>query len=362
MKVSQVINSKKLRIGLLILSVFGLTYVILRLLVFDYDPILPFFRNFFYNWLGLNEKFASIIINAINLPYSIENHSIVFQGQSLYEFSPIFLARKWFFGLLLLIWLFPVKLKDKFIGSIALITLHFFITSIDVVILVSRATIENVTDHSAYLVARTPLVLLMISFFSFWILRYRDKIYPALEKFNVNIDFIERKLPELFVILYLYGFLSNFILGWFDYYSWINFLFVSSQSILEIFNYQSEVYLTYLIGENGSIYMEKGCLGFGTMALFAAVVYLTADETKGWWIYMIAGIIFLNFVNILRFVFLFIHIQNNSGYALAIDVHDMYNIILYAVVFILWVIWFEMFALKNTSDKNKLILSKDDKD
>ncbi|MFN8239983.1 MAG: hypothetical protein U0X39_04430 [Bacteroidales bacterium] len=48
-------------------------------------------------------------------------------------------------------------------------------------------------------------------------------------------------------------------------------------------------------------------------------------------------------MNILRFVFLFIHIQKHGDYKLAISVHDMYNYITYTFVFILWIIWIEFF-------------------
>jgi hypothetical protein len=43
-------------------------------------------------------------------------------------------------------------------------------------------------------------------------------------------------------------------------------------------------------------------------------------------------------------VLLFIHIQKNGNYELAMDVHDMYNYIIYIIVFGLWVIWFERFS------------------
>jgi len=353
MKISEILASRRVRFFLLGASVFGLIYIILRLLVFDEDPIIPFLQNFSYYWLGWAENLASVILDKLELEYYIKDHQIFYQGESLYDIHPNFLSRKFLLGLLIMIWLFPVGIRNQLPGTIILLVLHLGFTSIDLVILLSRATQATVTDHSAFLVAQTPLVLMMISFFSFWILKFRTKIYPSLEKLKINVDFIERKLPDILVIIYIYGFLNNFILGWFDYFSWIQFLFYRSAEILAWFDYDAEVYMTYLIGQNGSIYMEKGCLGFGTMALFGMVVFLTADNVKRWWIYVIAGIVFLNIVNILRFVFLFIHIQKNNGYALAMDVHDMYNLIIYAVVFILWVLWFELFALKANKKKTK---------
>ncbi len=46
----------------------------------------------------------------------------------------------------------------------------------------------------------------------------------------------------------------------------------------------------------------------------------------------------------MRFVMIFIHIQKHGGYFLAIEIHDMYNYIIYSFVFVLWVIWFEKFG------------------
>lgn len=214
------------------------------------------------------------------------------------------------------------------------------------VLLASLIPLKATKDSSAYLIARTPGILAMMTFLVYWLLRFKNEIFTTLNKLKIGTEGLAKKIPQIVIIIYIYGLLNNFILGWFDFIPWINFLFVSSQKILTILGYEAEVYVNYLIGEGGSIYMEKGCLGFGTMALFAAIVYLTSNRKRLVWIYMLAGLIFLNFVNILRFVFLFIHLQKNNGYTLAMEVHDMYNLILYSVVFILWVIWFEFFVFR----------------
>ena len=56
------------------------------------------------------------------------------------------------------------------------------------------------------------------------------------------------------------------------------------------------------------------------------------------------GILFLNLVNIIRFVLLFVHIQKYGGYELTIDLHDLYNYVTYTLVFLMWVFWFERFS------------------
>lgn len=346
MKIPEAVNTKYFRAALLVVFALGIIYILLSLTGSKENDWFIYLNNFYYGWLGFYENIASFFIRILNVPFQIENHSIIIGGEAVYEFDPIFLMKKVLVGLIALVWIFPVKISHKIIGTIGLILLHILLTSLDMVLMGSLIPYKIAKDSSAYLIARTPGVLVMISFLVFWLLRYKGIIFRSLGKLGIGTSGIERKLPQIIIIIYLYGILNNFILGWFDFIPWINFLFVSSQKILSLFGYEAEVYLNYLLGENGSIYMEKGCLGFGTMALFAAIVYLTSNRKKLVWIYILAGLFFLNFVNILRFVFLFIHLQKNNGYALSLDVHDMYNLILYSVVFILWIIWFELFVFK----------------
>ncbi len=352
MRITEVINSRIFRIGIIITFVLGLLYLSLRLFFFETDPLLPFIDKVFDSWLNLSGRIANNLFDVFNLNYHIEGHSLFFDNRLLYEYSNIFLMRKIFFGVLIFFWLFPIKVQYKIIASVTLFLLHLFVTSVDMVILANMLTPTADNSESAYWVSRTPGVMIIVTLFVGWVLIFKEDIYRGLRKFKIDTDFIDRKLPDLFVIIYLYVFIGNFLLGWYDYKGWINFLFLTSQEILSYLDYGSIVYKTYLLGENGGIYMEKGCLGFGTMMLFAAVVYLTSEKGYARWIYMIAGLVFLNIINITRFVFLFIHIEQNSGYAMSMDVHDMYNLILYAVVFVLWVVWFEFFALKSI-DKGK---------
>lgn len=325
----------------------------LRLFFFENDPLLPFIDKVFDSWLALSGYIANYLFDILNLNYRIQGHNLFFEDRLLYEYSNIFLMRKMFFGLLIFFWLFPVKIHYKIIASVLLFLLHLLVTSVDMVILATMLSPTTDNSESAYWVSRTPGVMTIVTLFVLWVLIFKEDIFRGLRKLKIDTYFIDRKLPDLFVIMYLYAFIGNFLLGWFDYKGWINFLFLTSQEILAYLDYQSIVYKTFLLGENGGIYMEKGCLGFGTMMLFAAVVYLTSERGYARWVYMVAGLVFLNIINITRFVFLFIHIQENSGYAMSMDVHDMYNLILYGVVFVLWVIWFEFFALKSMDNEKQ---------
>ncbi len=82
----------------------------------------------------------------------------------------------------------------------------------------------------------------------------------------------------LLIFIYICIIIKYFVFEFFDFHIWINFLFTSSQKILALSGYEAFVEPNLLIGENGSIYMSRDCLGFQTMFLFAIVVFLTGNK------------------------------------------------------------------------------------
>ena len=125
---------------------------------------------------------------------------------------------------------------------------------------------------------------------------------------------------------------------------WINFLFNISAWILNLLNYPAWVESRLLVGDLYSINMARGCLGLNTMLLFTLIVFITGKSSRTMWLFILAGLIILNLSNIARFVLLFIHLQNHGNYALSIDIHDLYNYVIYGIVFLLWIFWFEKYS------------------
>lgn len=80
------------------------------------------------------------------------------------------------------------------------------------------------------------------------------------------------------------------------------------------------------------------------MLLFASLIYLMGENSWTSWIYILSGLLFLNIANIMRLVLLFMHIQEHGTYVGIVDYHNLYDYIIYGIVFILWVIWFEKFS------------------
>jgi exosortase/archaeosortase family protein len=177
-----------------------------------------------------------------------------------------------------------------------------------------------------------------------WYWNNKKSILSSLSNLPINTTQVEKKIIEIFVIIYIYVIVIEFSANYFDFNLLIDLIFKSSQKILSLLGYKAVVEPSLLIGENGSIFMAPACLGFRTMFLFASIVYLTGNDNKTRWIYIIFGLLFLFVANIMRFVFLFIHIQKHGDYVLAMNLHDMYNYITYLIVFVLWIIWFERFT------------------
>jgi exosortase/archaeosortase family protein len=293
-------------------------------------------------YLVLVERLANRILVLSGIGVEISNHSVISYTTPIYDFTTSLRYRKILILILLVVWLTKTSFKNKSLISIVLIVVHFLANVAYCTVGAYSATMPE----SMYLLAfpNTITVLILYTILFRWYVAHKKVILESLTRFRTIREILLKKDKSVIIIIYLYIILSCFLLDYFELLPWINFLFSSSQKILTVLGYEATLEPFYLIGSNGSIYMSKFCLGFKTMALFSAVVYLTGDKDKNRWIYIFLGIIFLNIINILRFVLLFIHIQRNGGYNLALGVHDLYNLITYSIVFILWIIWFEVFS------------------
>ncbi|HEY5537029.1 MAG TPA: hypothetical protein VIL99_19120 [Ignavibacteria bacterium] len=342
MKLRDILLNRKAKIFAISILILLFTYIILRFLIFDSDPVIPFLSSLANSYLLLIEKFANQLLHWAGSMVTIKNHLVVLNNTQLDGFIPEIRFKKWMALFLFLVWITKTSIRSRTLFTFLLIIAHFLVLSIYNAVGAHLTGLEN-QDYSMLSIPVTLGLLCMITILFFWYRKYKMALLTGLSKLKINTSLLENEL-RVIIVIYIYIIASNFLFEFFDYDLWINFLFTSSQKILALLGYEAFVETKYLIGANGSIAMAKGCLGFQTMFLFAILVFLTGDKNKYRWIYIFAGLIFLNFVNIMRFVFLFIYIQKHGAYLLAMDVHDMFNYITYSFVFVLWVIWFEKFA------------------
>lgn len=344
------IDSKRKKILWLLGSVLFLVVLIGLYRFFLKDA---YVWNFIDTYLSSLERIADRLLHSIGSNVSIKNHQVHVGDQIVGTIDSGYLLKKWTLFLLIVCWITPTKLIHKLVFT-GFIMLSNFIGSLSHISLSAHLLSFDIDSYTTILLGRTPYALLMLFLLITWIWYKRKILFQTRLVKKFNLEFLEEKLPEIFIIIFLYSLFSNFLLGCFQYSAWINLIFNISAWILNNLGYPAWVESHLLIGENGSIYMAKGCLGFNTMLLFASIVYITGKHNIDRWLFIFVGLILINISNIARFVALFIHIQNHGGYVLKIDLHDLYNYIIYGIVFLLWVIWFEKYSdIRN--QKNKVL-------
>ncbi len=333
-------RSKRKRILLLLV-------VVLMLLVVIVFPKISSLNTFAWDlvdsYFTIIEQIADRILLFTDSESSIQEHQVWVGTEFVAQLDNKYLLKKWTLILFVLIWVTPTKVFDK-LAFTGLLLLGNFVGSLVNIGLTAHILSLIPNPEAVPYIGRTPFVLLMLSLLATWIWRKREGIMNSSIVKKLNLAFIKAKLPSIFIVLIIWALLGNLFQGLFEYTPWINFLFNITAWILNILKYPASVESHFLVGENGTMYLAKACLGFNTMLLYAGVVYITGTNGIKKWLFILGGLILLNISNIARFVLLFIHIQKHGGYALEIDIHDMYNYVIYTIVFILWIIWFETYS------------------
>ncbi len=344
MQLWDIFSDRKQRMLVVIIIALIIIYLALRFLILQYDPLKPLLFFIFNPYLLLIERFANLILQFSGSPVHIKNHIILQNGMQLNDFMTEVMYKKIMILLLLIFWFTNTTIARKLWFSLVLIILHFLFVAIYNTIGAHFAAYDD--QYRAYFtfIPHTIGYLCIIMMFFFWFRYNKESLLNSLTIYKINILLFEKTLYKILILICIYLIVIRPSLLYLNFTYWINFLFKSSQSILLLLGFEAKVESFYLIGTNGSIFMTKSCLGFKTMFLFAAIVYLTGNNRRTQFLFIISGLLFLNLVNVLRFVLLFIHIQKHGGYALAMDLHTLYTSIIYFFVFVLWVIWYEKYS------------------
>lgn len=125
-----------------------------------------------------------------------------------------------------------------------------------------------------------------------------------------------------------YPFLANHL----NYIQGLRWLLLSiSAQVLSWFGFSAIHNGTeLLVAGKGAIVLVYSCLGLGLMSFFAAFVIAYPKKTKQKVVFLITGILAIQFLNILRFVLLALFWNKNSSRI--VDHHTVFNIILYIII------------------------------
>jgi len=340
------------RIGIA-LAIIVLIVVLLEIVGISKADILAVLLTVVKPYLHLAEIVSNLFIGKIVDGVSFQDQSIIFESYSGYylknqeiieNWQSYLLYLKWTAGILGSIWIFNKDIKQKVFFSIGLILVHFISVVSGLVLIAGIGPRfidpESLTELRPHAVG----AMLLFIYFLFWLKRSRQDILSETTKLKIPLDVNSKKANEFLVIFFIYMLLQSFFVPYFNYYFYINFLLHLTQWMVGAFGYTSTISGPYLIGEFGTLYMAKWCLGFVTMLVFASMIFLTRTNNKTAWIYILSGVVFLHVINILRLSVLFIYVQHHSSTEMIMDHHDIYNIIVYIIIFLTWVLWFEKFV------------------
>ena len=318
-------------------------YTALSLLLFEADPLLGLLESATDACLLFHEGIANKLLHWLGSRVYIDNHLVMLDGTDHETVRSGTLMRKWMALLLLLTWAFPASLNKKLWFSGLILVLNFLMSPLTIALQAYLAG-QGLDLYSHTRISRTAAHLMNMTLLFAW-LRYRRKeLWKFLSSLRLDSDLIRKKSTAIVAVSYVYLILGYFMLGCFEFTPWVNFLFNQSQQILSWFGIESVVESQVLIGDKGSLSMLKSCLGLNTMLLFVALVFIMGENSLTSWIYILSGLLILNAANILRLVLLFMHVQKHGTYGGVMDYHDLYDYIIYGLVFLLWVIWFEKFS------------------
>jgi len=92
-----------------------------------------------------------------------------------------------------------------------------------------------------------------------------------------------------------------------------------------------------LVSGHGRIQLVYSCLGLGVMSFFTAFVIAYPKKLKIKLIFLISGLIFIQVLNIVRFVLLALFWRDTRG--IILDHHTIFNIIIYIIIAISLYFW-----------------------
>ena len=159
----------------------------------------------------------------------------------------------------------------------------------------------------------------------------------------------------LFILLYLlfYGFNTAYIgitakggfyipfldqhLNYINW--WRTFTIKSSATILQWMDYNVYTHNFHLkvIGKHGFTLVYT-CLGYGIMSVFTAFVLAFPGKIKSRYGFLVLGIVIIQLLNTLRLILLALYWDRRAP-LLKIDHHDLFNIVVYAILILLVYVW-----------------------
>lgn len=130
-----------------------------------------------------------------------------------------------------------------------------------------------------------------------------------------------------------------FLARYLNYIAWLrSALLSSSAGLLNLLGFAaiSNQY-DLLVAGHGTLQVVYSCLGLGVMSFFAAFALAYPKKRKSKIIFLVLGIVGIEFLNVIRFVVLAIFWDKHGGHI--IDHHTIFNIFLYLLIGFVLYFW-----------------------
>ncbi len=354
MRLYKTLNNRKIILTLAILGILLIAkYLIFQVYYTTQDATTLLAETILRPYLNLAEWTANGILTIFFDGVSIRNHKIIFTNDSTFVIANKslidnwirILMLRWTAILLFVFWLPNYSLKKKIRFTFFLFLTHFFMVVFG---LVTLAGLGSLLDNSDQVFIFEPHLfgsVALFTLFAIWIKKSKSEIELGLSKLKIELILSEKKINEILVVFLMYILLVNLFIPYINHNFIIKFLLNTTKSFVFLFGYSAIIDGNFLTGPNGgSLFIGNGCLGYVTLFIFASLVYLTRRDNKTAWKYILFGVITLHLINIIRLSFLYIYAQHNSNAEQIKHHHDIYNIVIYLFILILWIIWFEKYA------------------
>ncbi len=356
MRFPKPLQNRSVKIVLISFLILSALYLILRIAFFENDPVLPFLKSVYHFYLFLPENIAGFIFDSAGTNVKIIDHHLVFDTQGAYHDSyskyisnwPEYLFyKKWVVLILLLIWCTYSSFKRKSLFSILFVIVHIA-SMVGGLILLAIIGPRYIDEDTQFFLSPTLAgTLLFYLFVLFWVSTSKNDIRKTISKIGINLSISDRTFTEILSLFFLLLLLKDFLIPFFAFKPYVIFLLRVSQALAGLFGFEGYIIGDQLIGAAGALALSKHCLGFMTMYIFASLIFITRPDNRSITVkYMAIGTVAIFAANLLRLFLVFIVAQGENGYDRANLHHEIYNIAIYILIFLLWVLWFEVILRK----------------
>jgi len=107
--------------------------------------------------------------------------------------------------------------------------------------------------------------------------------------------------------------------------------------------FMNEHYRTIGIDGTHGVYISDSCAGVPLMALFTGFIIAYPGKWKAKLIYIPIGVLTIHLINVLRIVGLML-LAKHAPHLLDFNHHYTFTFVVYAYIFILWVVWVNKFG------------------